>query len=52
MKLRTLHMAMLVLANIFRCLIGLLFYAVPLLYLAIFRARKKHAMAKGEGKMI
>ena len=48
MKLRNLHIALLLLANILRCLIGLLFLIlVPLLYIAIFRARKKHAMAKG-----
>ena len=46
--MRKLHIAMLLVANIFRCLIGLLFLIlVPLLYTAIFRARKKHAMAKG-----
>ena len=35
--------------NLGRGLIGLLFLVlVPLLYVAIFRARKKHAMAIGE----
>ena len=35
--------------NLSRVLIGLLFLVlVPLLYVAIFRARKKHAMAIGE----
>ena len=37
------------LANLFRGLIALLFLLlVPLLYVAIFRARKKHALAIGE----
>ena len=37
------------LANLCRGLMGLLFLLlVPLLYVAIFRARKKHAMAIGE----
>ena len=37
------------LADLFRGVTGLLFLLlVPLLYLAIFMARKKHAMAIGE----
>ena len=36
------------LANLLRCLIALFLLLVPLLYVAIFRARKKHAMAIGE----
>ena len=37
--------------NLSRVLIGLLFLVlVPLLYVAIFRARKKHSMAIGEFK--
>ena len=35
-------------ANLFRGLIALLLLLVPLLYVAIFMARKKHAMAIGE----
>ena len=37
------------LANLFRGLLALLFLlVVPLLYVVIFRARKKHAMVMGE----
>ena len=37
------------LADLFRSLVTLLFFVlVPLMYLAIFRARKKHAMTTGE----
>ena len=37
------------LANLFRGLTALLFLLlVPLMYVVIFRARKKHAMAVGE----
>ena len=49
MLIRDLHISTLILANILRVLIALIFLLlVPLLYLVIFRARKKHALAKGE----
>ena len=49
LKLSGGHIARPLLANLIRGLIALLFLVlVPLLYVAIFRARKKHAKTIGE----
>ena len=48
MKLMGGHISRPLGANLIRGLTGLLFLLVPLLYVAIFRARKKHAMTIGE----
>ena len=51
--IRDIHISTLILANILRVLLALMFLLlVPLLYLIIFRARKKHAMAKGKKENI
>ena len=53
MIIRDIHISTLILANILRVLLALMFLLlVPLLYLIIFRARNKHAMAKGKKENI